>query len=135
MKRFVKVTVIIAAIFILGTAGTAFAATYKTPAEIVSGLTGKTADEVNTEKVAGKTYGTIANDAGKLEEFKTQILEQKRAYLDQRIKDGTLSQERANAMYDTIEESQAICDGTGSASLRAGCGAGFGAGRGTNVPK
>lgn len=32
MKRFMKVTVIIAVIFALGTAGTAYAASFKTPA-------------------------------------------------------------------------------------------------------
>lgn len=128
IKGFKKVTAIVAAILVLGTAGAAFAATYKTPAEIVSGLTGKTTDEVNAERVAGKTYGTIANDAGKLEEFKTQILEQKKALLDQRVKDGTLTQERADAIYNAIKANQAICDGTGNAGLGAGCGAGFGAG-------
>jgi hypothetical protein len=131
MKRFMKVTVIIAVIFALGTTGTVFAASTKSPAEIVSELTGKTTDEVNSERVAGKTYGTIANDAGKLEEFKTQVLVQKRAYLDQRVKDGTLSQERADAIYDAIEEAQSLCDGTGGDSQGVGCGAGFGAGAGT----
>lgn len=128
MKRFMKVTVIIAVIFVMGTVGTAYAASYKTPADIVSALTGKTTDEVNAERVAGKTYGTIASDAGKLEEFKTQVLEQKRAYLDQRVIDGTLSKERADAIYEAMEEAQLTCDGTGTTSQGAGCGAGFGAG-------
>ena len=128
MKRFMKVTVIIAVIFAFGTAGTAFAASFKTPAEIVSALTGKTIVEVNSERADGKTYGAIANDAGKLEEFKTQSLEQKKVYLDQRVKDGTLSQERADSIYNAIKEVQSTCDGTGSTSQGAGGGAGIGAG-------
>lgn len=128
IKGFKKVTAIAAAILVLGTAGAAFAATYKTPAEIVSGLTGKTIDEVSAERVAGKTYGTIANDAGKLDEFKAQMLEQKKAILDQRVKDGTLTQERADALYNAIKTNQAVCDGTGNAGLGVGCGAGTGAG-------
>ena len=128
MKRFMKVTVIIAIFFAFGSAGTAFAASFKTPAEIVSELTGKTIDAVNSERADGKTYGTIANDAGKLEEFKTQALEQKKVYLEQRVKDGTLSQERADAIYKAIEERQSTCDGTGSGSQGAGCVAGIGAG-------
>lgn len=131
MKRFMKVTVIIAIIFTLGTAGTAFAASFKTPAEIVSELSGETTEEVVSERADGKTYGTIANDAGKLEEFKTQVLEQKKDYLDQRVKDGTLSQERADAIYDAIVEAQSSCDGTGGDSQGVGCGTGFGAGTGT----
>lgn len=130
MKRFMKITVVIAAIFVLGTAGTAFAASFKTPAEIVSEITGKTTDQVDSERASGKTYGAIANDAGKLEEFQTQILEQKRAYLDQRVTDGTLSQERADAIYDAIVEAQSTCDGTGGESQGVGCGAGVGAGSG-----
>ena len=131
MKRFMKVTVIMAIIFALGTAGTALAASFQTPAEIVSELTGMTTDQVDSERASGKTYGAIANDSGKLEEFQTQILEQKRAYLDQRVKDRTLSQERADAIYDKIVDAQSSCDGTGGASQGVGCGAGFGAGDGT----
>lgn len=131
MKRFMKISVVIAVIFVLGSAGTALAASIKTPAEIVSELTGKTTDQVDSERASGKTYGAIANDAGKLDEFQAQILEQKRAYLDQRVKDGTLSQERADVIYDAIVEAQSTCDGTGRGSSGVGCGAGFGTGSGT----
>lgn len=130
MKRFVKVTVITAAILVLGTAGTALAASYKTPAEILSELTGKTTDEVTSERASGKTYGTIANDAGQLDEFKSQMLEQKKAYLDQQVKDGTLTQERADEIYNAMKEAQLTCDGTGNGSQGAGCGAGSGTGNG-----
>ncbi|MDD3414122.1 MAG: DUF2680 domain-containing protein [Lachnospiraceae bacterium] len=128
VKRFIKATVIMGVLFALGTAGTVFAASLKTPAEIVSVLTGKTADEVNSERADGKTYGAIAKDAGKLEEFKTQMLEQRKDYLEQRVKDGTLSQEEADTIYQTMEERQLTCDGTGSVSQGAGCGAAIGAG-------
>jgi hypothetical protein len=130
MKRFMKVTVVIAAVFVLGSVGTAFAATIKTPAEVVSELTGKTADQVNSERASGKRYGTIAKDAGKLEEFKKEILEQKRASLNQRVKDGTLSKEKADSIYDAMVKAQESCDGEGGGSSRAGCGAGLGAGAG-----
>lgn len=128
MKRFMKITVVIAGILVLGSAGTAFAASSKTPVNIVSELTGKTTDQVDSERASGKTYGAIANDAGKLEEFQTQILEQKKSYLDQRVKDGTLSQERADAIYDEIVEAQSSCDGTGGNFRGVGCGAGDGTG-------
>ncbi len=130
VKGFKKVTAIVVAVLVLGTAGAAFAATYKTPAEIVSGLTGKTVEELNTARAAGTSYGTIASDAGKLEEFKAEMLKQKKAILDQRVKDGTLTQERADEIYKAIEANQAICEGTGSARMGAGMGAGFGGGRG-----
>ncbi len=134
MKRLVKMTVFITALFVLGSVGTAFAASFKTPAEIVSELTGKTTDQITSERAEGKTYGTIAKDAGKLEEFQAQVLEQKKVYLDQRVKDGTLSQERADAIYNSIKEAQATCDGTGigRGSRGQGCGTGSGACAGTS---
>lgn len=131
MKKFMKITVVMVAILILGSAGTVLAASIKTPSEIVSELTGKTTDQVDSERASGKTYGSIANDSGKLDEFQKQMLEQKKAYLDQRVKDGTLSQERADAIYDEIVEAQTSCDGTGGDSRGVGCGAGLGKCAGT----
>jgi hypothetical protein len=126
-----KVIAVIAAVMILGSAGAAFAAsTAKTPADIVSGLTGKTLDELYNERAGGKTYGTIANDAGKLEEFKAQMQEQKKAVLDQRVKDSTLTQQQADAIYNNIKNNQAACTGTGNGQTGRNSGAGFGRGMG-----
>ena len=115
-----------AAVGILGTAGVAYAAAAKTPAEIAAGLTGKTVEEVAQERAAGKTYGTISNDAGKLEEFKAQMLEQKKAVLDQRVKDGTLTQQQADDIYNAIKNNQANCTGSGNARIGGGFGRGAG---------
>ena len=128
MKSLKKVFATITVISILGAASAAYAATSKTPAEIVSGLTGKSVEDLYKERTAGKTYGTIAKDAGKLEEFKAQILEQKKAVLDQRVKDGTLTQVQADEIYNAIKDNQAVCDGTGSAGIGKKYGAGFGQG-------
>ena len=57
------------------------AVTTKTPSDITFELTGKTVDQVTQEKVSGKTYGTIANEAGKLEELKQRVLYRKNKYL------------------------------------------------------
>ena len=128
MKNFKKLVAVVAAVGVLGTAGAAFAATVKTPADIVAGLSGKTVENVTEERVAGKTYGTIANDAGKLDEFKSQLLEQRKAVLDQRVIEGTLSQEQADKIYSAIESNQAICDANGSVGTGMKYGAGFGSG-------
>ena len=93
-------------------------------------MTGKTVEEVNQERAAGETYGAIANEAGKLDEFKSQMLEQKKAVLDQRVKDGTLTQQQADEIYDTIKNNQVTCDGTGNIQNGKRCGAGFGSGAG-----
>lgn len=111
-----------------GTSLTAFAASkYNTPAEAAAGLTGKTVESVIEEKTeTGKTYGTIAKEAGKLTEFKNEILEMKKDILDEKVKNGTITQERADEIITALKENQANCDGTGSARVGQKMGAGFG---------
>ena len=107
---------------------TAFAASnYQTPAEAVAGLTGKTVESVLAERAeTGKTYGTIANEAGKLEEFKGEMLEIKKDALAEKVADGVITQEKADRIIETIEENQANCDGTASAKSGMKMGAGVG---------
>lgn len=128
MKAKKRLIALVASIGILGSVGTAYAADFKTPAEIVAGLTGKTVTEVTADRADGSTYGTIAADAGKLDQFKAEMLEQKKAILNQRVEEGTLTQEQADAISQTIETNQAACDGTGNAGIGKMYGAGFGRG-------
>lgn len=130
MKSFKKLVAVITAIGILGAGSAVYAAAAKTPAEIVSGLTGKSVEDLYKERAEGKTYGTIAKDAGKLDEFKVQILEQKKSVLDQRVENGTLTQAQADEVYNAVKDNQAVCDGTGSAGIGRKYGAGFGQGSG-----
>ncbi len=125
-----KLIVLVVAIGAIGVAGVAYAADIKTPADITAALTGKSVADVANERAEGKTYGTIAKEAGKLDEFKAQILEQKKAVLDQRVKDGTLTQQQADEIYNQIKTNQATCDGTGNAGIGKKYGAGFGQGKG-----
>lgn len=114
--------------------GTAFAAlTGQTPAEITASLTGQTVEQVTAQRATGITYGSIAKEVGKLDEFKAETLEQKKAILDQRVTDGNLIQEQADAIYNAIVTNQATCDGTGSAAIGKSMGAGFGQGQGMGL--
>lgn len=101
------------------------AAAYKTPAEAVSGLTGKTLDEVTTERKSGKSYGSIASEAGKLSEFQQAVADIHEDRLNEAVADGTLTQEQADAQLAAIRERQAACDGNGSGNST---GTGYGAG-------
>lgn len=130
MKSLKRLAVVVAVVGILGAAGAVYAAAAQTPAEIAAGLTGKTVEDVGKERAAGKTYGAIAKEAGKFEEFKAQMLESKKAILDQRVSDGRLTQEQADKIYDSIKNNQAACDGTGNAGVGKKLGAGFGKGFG-----
>ncbi|WP_434512767.1 DUF2680 domain-containing protein [Desulfitobacterium sp. AusDCA] len=127
MKNLKKLVILVTALGVLGTAGTVYAATFKTPAEITSQVTGKSVEAVNEERASGKTYGTIANEAGKLDEFQSQMLEQRKAILDQQVKDGKLTQTQADAIYNNIKNNQATCNGAG---MGYGMGAGYGRGAG-----
>jgi hypothetical protein len=129
MKRFKNLLMVFTVIAVLGAGSAAYAATTKTPAEIAAGLTGKSVETLYQQRAAGQTYGTIANEAGKLEEFKTQMLEQKKIILDQRVADGKLTQEQTDAIYNNMKNNQANCDGTGNARMGKNAGAGFGQGQ------
>jgi hypothetical protein len=130
-----KLLVAVTMVGMLWVAGTAYAAVNKSPADIVAGITGKSVTEVNQERASGKPYGTIAQVAGKLEEFKVQMLEQKKNILDQRVQAGQLTLAQADQILAAIKNNQTLCDGTGNGmgkmqGLRMGIGAGLGRGRG-----
>lgn len=124
---------------VLGAGGAAYAAASLTPAEIAANVTGKSAAELQQQRQGGKTYGAIASEAGKMQEFKVQMLEQKKIILDERVAAGKLTQEQADAIYKNMQEHQAACDGTcdgnGNSQARMGQngGAGFGQGTGSGL--
>ncbi|BAK98270.1 hypothetical protein OBV_10720 [Oscillibacter valericigenes Sjm18-20] len=129
MRILKKTALIGAAVLVVGaTSVPALAASnYNTPGEIVSGLTGKSVESVTAEKIeTGNTLGALADEYGVLDQFKTQMLEQKKALLEERVTAGTMTQERADAIVAAIEDNQANCDGTGNGGTGAGMGAGFG---------
>ena len=131
MKKIRILVIALAITAILGTAGIAFAAASgKTPAEILSSLTGKTVEQLFTERGQGKTFGALAQQYGKLDQFKAQVLGEKKAILDTRVKDGKLTQQQADDAYKAMKDNQADCDGTGSARIGQKNGAGFGMGQG-----
>jgi len=118
-----KLIVIGAAVFLLSVLSiSAFAASvYNSPAEAVAGLTGRTVEDVTKERTeSGKSYGAIANDAGKLDEFKKETQEIRKDILAEKVADGTITQDQADDALKAFEERQAFCDGTGSGN--GGCG-------------
>lgn len=130
MKGFKQFVMAFTVLAVVGAGSAVYASAAMTPADITAGLTGKSVASLNQERAAGKTYGAIAKEAGKLEEFKSQMLEQKKLILDQRVTEGKLTQEKADAIYNSIQENQANCNGTGNAKIGKNAGAGFGQGNG-----
>ena len=140
MKNLKRVLIAFLVVLALAaTSLTAFAITgVSTPAEILANITGKTVDEVTDERYSSdKTYGQLAYDEGLWEEFKEEMLDNKKAFLDQKVSEGALSQEEADAIYANILERQEYCTGNGGGcggmmgyGFSNGGGRGFGQGRG-----
>ncbi len=133
MKNLKKMVALGAMVTLIGAASlTAFAGSgYSTPAEVLAALTGKTVETVITEKTeTGKTYGTLAEEAGKLTEFKAELTAAKKTQLAERVASGTLTQERADAITAQMLKNQENCDGSGTGNNGERMGAGFGNGQG-----
>ncbi|WP_070000937.1 hypothetical protein [Cellulosilyticum sp. I15G10I2] len=130
LKKVVSRGVMILAVGV--TSLTAYAASsYNTPAEALAGVTGKTVEGIVAERAeTGKTYGAIADEAGKLTEFKSEVLEIKKDALAERVASGTMTQGKADEIIAALEKNQINCDGTGTARIGQNLGAGFGCGNG-----
>ena len=118
MKRARKVIVsCIAVAGLAATLTTALAsAAYESPAEAAAGVTGKTLEQVISERQSGKTYGTIANEAGKLSEFKQAMFDLRTLILKEQVSDGTLTEQEATEALSVLEQRQSSCDGTGNSA-------------------
>ncbi|MGI6679276.1 MAG: DUF2680 domain-containing protein [Dehalobacterium sp.] len=126
MKNLKRLAATVTIAGLLVTAGAAFAAELRTPSEITAAVTGKTVTQVNEERATGKTYGQMVQGADQLDAFRAEMLKQKKAYLDQRVAEGILTQEQADEIYKNMEERQALCDGTGMGNRGGRCGVGVG---------
>jgi hypothetical protein len=98
---------------VVAVAGVVFAAV-QTPSQILAGLTGKSETDLQAARAAGSTYGSIAAEAGVLDEFQAQRLEALKTQLAERVAAGTLDQVSADSIYDRMEDRIASCDGTGT---------------------
>lgn len=129
MKNLKKIVVLVTVLGVTGAATAAFAMDEKSPGEILAALTGKSVADVYKEKSQGKTFGSMAKEAGKLDAFHAQMLEQKKAVLDERVRTGALTQAKADEIFNAIKSNQTSCDGTGNAQIGKKYGLGFGQGK------
>ncbi|MGI5822378.1 MAG: hypothetical protein ACOX6Z_00320 [Dethiobacteria bacterium] len=132
IKKFV-IAGIMVLVLLAGTVAAFATAQYATPAEAVAGLTGREVQSVSDERAqTGKTYGTIAREAGVLAAFKAEMLEMKKDTLAARVAEGRMTREQADAVLAKIVSHQATCDGSGAGCELHGAGleggAGFGRG-------
>lgn len=110
MKKVFSIALVSVLLIALG--GIAFASTFDSPAEVYANLTGKTVEEVYEERGTDMTFGQLADENGLLEEFRALNLESKKAILDERVKDGTITQEEADEILKAMEEDCTLEPGT-----------------------
>jgi len=107
---------------------------YNSPAQAVAGMTTRSVEDVVAEKQEkNTTYGSMAKAAGILDEFKVRMLETKKSIIAERVADGTLTQDQADAITKAFEERQSACNGTGSGQVGKQYGACFGKGSGLRL--
>lgn len=94
---------------------------------VISGLAGSFTISFAADP---QTPASIAQQNGTFEEFKKERLELKKEILNQRVKDGVLTQTQADDIYKQLEENMATCDGSGSAKIGQKNGLTFGNGSG-----
>jgi len=123
MKK--SVVMLAVAVMMLGTMGVAFADASWGPAAIYAELTQITEEEAYALKVEkDMTFGELAQEAEIYDEFKAAALEGKEAILDQLVKDGKITQEKADEVLEAMEacdgDSQGLLKGTGLFGQRNG---------------
>lgn len=131
VRKQIIVMGIVVLILVAGAVAVFAASSYSTPAGAIAGLTGRDVQSVIDERAeTGKTFGTIAKEAGVLDAFRAEMMEIRRDILAARVAAGKMTQEQADAIMAKVASRQATCDdsGAGCKLHGAGCviGAGFG---------
>ncbi|PKM58522.1 MAG: hypothetical protein CVU98_00635 [Firmicutes bacterium HGW-Firmicutes-3] len=110
-----------------------YAAESMSPVQSLSELTGKSVEELYEAK-GDLTFGALAQELEVADDFRTDMVANKLAILEERVAQGALTREAADEMIAVILEKQENCDGTGlnqgDAKLGLGLGRGNGMGNG-----
>lgn len=107
MKK--KLVLLMAVVMVFGTMSVAFADSSFSPASVFARLKGvdeETAYQMRTE--ANLRYGELAEKEGFSDEFREEMQEVKKARLEELVKEGRITQERADEILANFK----TCDGT-----------------------
>lgn len=126
MKKLLTITLI--GVLALSMGAIAFADGFDNPAEVYSNLTEKTLDEAYELRSDGKTYGELAKEAGKLDEFRKANLENKISIINERVDEGLLTQKEADEIIETMKDMD--CTTLGENRFNQKYNLGFGQGNG-----
>ncbi|PKM55861.1 MAG: hypothetical protein CVV00_02405 [Firmicutes bacterium HGW-Firmicutes-5] len=133
MKKSRKLVVSMSAlVLVAATSIGVYAAENMSPAQSLSELTGRSVEELYEAK-GDQTFGVLAQELEVADAFRTDMVANKLAIIEERVAQGTITREAADEMIAVILENQENCDGTGlnQGDLRLGLGFGQGNGMGT----
>lgn len=101
---------------LVGIAGSTFAKTTHTnTAEMTAEITNQSVESVlEQKKNENKTFGQIAKEAGKLEEFKQKKMEMKKAKLDKLVEEGKITLEEAEEKLEKSKIKMDRCESKGN---------------------
>ncbi len=102
----------IAIALLLVGANSVIGATFKSPAEIYAEIKGISVEDAYAERKAGNNFYLQAEDADVSEEFRAQMLENRKAVIQEKVLAGEITQEQADDIIANMEENIAYCDGT-----------------------
>ncbi len=89
-------------------------AKYDTPREALSAISGKSMDEIHALRYEeGLSLADVFETDAQYEEFKSEILEQRKERIDERVLEGRLSQERADEIKKQMDENPEMFEGRG----------------------
>ncbi|NMA48358.1 MAG: hypothetical protein GX947_01075 [Tissierellia bacterium] len=107
MKK--KLVVLMAVVMVLGTMSVAFADSSFNPASIFAKFKGIDEEAAyQMRRDTGMRFGELAEKEGFSEEFREEMQKVKKARLEDLVKEGRITQERANEILANFE----TCDGT-----------------------
>jgi hypothetical protein len=122
-RKMLILTVAVLAVLVVG-ASTALANGNVNGYDTIKQLTGMTDDEIVAQRADGARLGEIAEEKGVRDAFRETMEVYKLETIKQRLADGTLTQEEADAIIASLED----CDGTSEAKHIFGGGMMFGNG-------
>ena len=94
---------VITGILVLSMGVISFASTFESPADEYANLMGISVEEARLER-GDKTFGQMAEENGILDEFRENMLELKKERLSNLVKEGRITQEKADEILMKINE-------------------------------
>lgn len=103
-------------LLVLGGGSAAYASAGASSLAVLADAADTSVDTILENREDGETLGSIAAEYGVLAEFQEARLADRIALIQEKVEEGTLTQDEADEIIATMEDHLADCDGTGTGS-------------------